>query len=78
MRIRRYLHTALMAVLCATLLSSSPAFAQFTQQGSKLVGSDGTSNAAQGTAVADGISSRVFNVTNGVSALTRPDAEFRL
>jgi hypothetical protein len=52
MRIRRSLHTVLMLVVCATLCSSRPAFAQFTQQGSKLVGSDGTGSAAQGTAVA--------------------------
>src|SRR5205085_10012924 len=46
----RYFLRAL--VVCATLISSSPAVAQFTQQGPKLVGSPALSSGAQGGAVA--------------------------
>jgi hypothetical protein len=52
MGIRNLRYTSLMVVVCATLLPSRPAFAQFTQQGSKLVGTGATGAAAQGTSVA--------------------------
>src|SRR3954452_15835329 len=52
MGIRNRRYPALMVVVCATLLSSRPAFAQFTQQGAKLVGTGATGAAAQGTSVA--------------------------
>src|SRR3954464_16046251 len=45
-------HTTALVVASATLLAAVPAFAQFTQQGSKLVGTGATGNATQGHAVA--------------------------
>ncbi len=52
MGISRRSRTALIVVVCATLLSSRSAFAQFSQQGQKLVGSDAVGNASQGWSVA--------------------------
>jgi hypothetical protein len=43
---------ALMVLVCATLLSSHPALAQFSQQGPKLVGTGAVGGANQGTSVA--------------------------
>src|SRR5450759_1100915 len=51
MRMRMRHHIALMALVCATLLSSHPALAQFSQQGPKLVGSGAVGNAVQGQSV---------------------------
>jgi hypothetical protein len=42
---------ALIVLVCATLLSSRPALAQFAQQGPKLVGSGAVGNASQGNSV---------------------------
>src|SRR5450759_152995 len=42
---------ALIVLVCATLLSSHPALAQFSQQGPKLVGSGAVGNAFQGHSV---------------------------
>jgi hypothetical protein len=41
-------HIALIVLVCATLLSSHPALAQFSQQGPKLVGTGAVGNAQQG------------------------------
>jgi hypothetical protein len=41
----------LIVLVCATLLSSPPALAQFSQQGPKLVGTGAVGNAAQGASV---------------------------
>jgi hypothetical protein len=49
MRILR--HIALIILVCATLLSSYPAVAQFSQQGLKLVGSGASADAQQGNSV---------------------------
>jgi len=49
MRMRR--HIALSVLVCATLLSSNPALAQFSQQGPKLVGTGAGGNASQGSSV---------------------------
>src|SRR5437763_10847100 len=43
---------ALTLLVCAALFCSRPAYAQFTQQGSKLVGTGATGSAAQSTSVA--------------------------
>jgi hypothetical protein len=50
-RIRIPSYIALTAI-CIALLSADPAFAQFSQQGTKLVGSGAIGNAQQGTSVA--------------------------
>ena len=42
---------ALIVLVCATLLSSHPALAQFSQQGPKLVATDAVGNDEQGTSV---------------------------
>ena len=44
-------HIALIVLVCATLLSSHPALAQFSQQGPKRVGSRAVGNADQGFSV---------------------------
>ncbi len=44
-------HVALSAVVCASLLSSHPALAQFSQQGQKLVGTGAVFHALLGTSV---------------------------
>src|ERR1019366_7345306 len=49
MRMRH--HIALIVLVCATLLSSRPALAQFLQQGPKLVGTGAVDPALQGTSV---------------------------
>ena len=41
----------LIVLVCATLLSSHPALAQFSQQGPKLVGTDAVGSAGQGDSV---------------------------
>jgi hypothetical protein len=62
---------ALIVLVCATLLSSHPALAQFSQQGPKLVGTGAVGNASQGHSVfvsADGNTAIVggYNDNNGV------------
>ena len=42
---------ALIVLVCATLLSSRPALAQFSQQGPKLVGTGAVGTAQQGNSV---------------------------
>ena len=51
MSMSRRHHMALVVLVCATLLSSRPAFAQFAQQGPKLVGTGAVGTAQQGQSV---------------------------
>ena len=60
-------HIALIVLVCATLLSSRPALAQFAQQGPKLVGTGAVGNARQGYSVsvsADGTTALVGGPTD--------------
>jgi hypothetical protein len=64
---------ALMVLVCATLLASHPALAQFAQQGPKLVGTGAAGNAWQGSSVslsADGNTAIVggYNDNNNAGA----------
>src|ERR1035437_8182916 len=62
---------ALIVLVCATLLASHPALAQFSQQGPKLVGTDAVDPAYQGTSVslsADGNTAIVGGYPDNSSA----------
>src|ERR1035437_2985939 len=65
MKMRHFL--ALVVLVCATLLSSHPALAQFAQQGPKLVGTGAAGNAQRGFSVsisADGNTAIVVGWTD--------------